>query len=261
MTQLDLTPASTPLLPDLPEVWRQTLGWLPSDEQMQQFQLLYATILAGNRQLNLTRITEPSEFLEKHVWDSLRGIQSVLQNANLTTNLHTDSNLKAIDIGTGAGFPGVPIAIVRPSWQLTLVDSTRKKVDFLNRMLESLGLSHSMAIAARAEDLGQQALYRESFDFAFTRAVAAASVCAEYMLPFLKIGGFAILYRGQWSEAEAEALRSAAILLGGEIESIEAFKTPITQGERHCIYLRKIANTPSAYPRMVGVPAQKPLGA
>lgn len=239
-------------LPDLPDLWQQTLNWMPNVAQRQQFQLLYETILAGNQQLNLTRITQPLDFLEKHLWDSLRGIQNSLPDAS--------SSLTAIDIGTGAGFPGVPIAIACPAWRLTLVDSTRKKVDFLNRMLDKLGLAHASAIAARAEDLGQQFKHREVYDLALTRAVAAVSVCAEYMLPFLKIGGLAILYRGQWSEAEAESLQAAVTLLGGEIESVEAFTTPITQGERHCIYLRKVANTPSAYPRLVGIPAQKPLG-
>lgn len=249
---IDLATPSSPQLPDLPDLWQSTLNWLPTADQMQQFQLLYGTILAGNQQLNLTRITEPSDFLEKHIWDSLRGVQPYLQDEK--------ASLQAIDIGTGGGFPGVPIAIVHPNWHFTLVDSTRKKIDFLNRMLETLGLSQATAIVGRAEDLGQQVIHREIYDLAFTRAVAAVSVCAEYMLPFLKIGGLAVLYRGQWSEEEARSLRAAATLLGGEIEAVEAFKTPMTQGERHCIYLRKIANTPAAYPRSVGVPSQKPLG-
>lgn len=245
----------SPLLPQLNEVWQPTLAWQPTAEQQQQFQRLYKQILAGNRQLNLTRITEPHEFWEKHLWDSLRGIQPWLTE-NLQPELSTQ---KVIDIGTGAGFPGVPVAIVQPQWQMTLLDSTRKKVAFLEALTHDLGLSNVQSVTDRAEQFGQQPNHRGSYDLALIRAVATAAVCAEYSLPLLKVGGIAVLYRGQWTEAEAIGLERALEQLGGELMTVEAFTTPLSEGSRHCLYLKKIKPTPAAFPRSVGVPTQKPL--
>ncbi|NJP11231.1 MAG: 16S rRNA (guanine(527)-N(7))-methyltransferase RsmG, partial [Leptolyngbyaceae cyanobacterium RU_5_1] len=164
-----------------------------------------------------------------------------------------------IDIGTGAGFPGIPIAIVQPTWTLTLLDSTRKKVDFLKHLLATLQLSNAVAVADRVEQIGLHAKYRGRYDLALVRAVGAASVCAEYALPLLKLGGLAVLYRGHWTDQDTAILKPVAELLGGEIERVEGFMTPITRSDRHCLYLRKVAPTPDQYPRTVGIPAQNPL--
>ncbi len=249
-------PSSPGSLPDMTALWQETLNWHPSLDQTQSFQSLYRHILDANRYFNLTRITDSTEFSEKHLWDSLRGIATVLRNS--TSSL--PAPFKVIDIGTGAGFPGIPIAIAQPTWTVTLLDSTRKKIDFLNQLLATLSLSNATALVGRAEELGRDPLHREQYNLAVIRAVAVAPVCAEYALPFLQIGGTAVLYRGQWTDADTQLLEKAVKMLGGTIAAIEAFKTPISQGERHCIYLHKIAQSSPDYPRATGIPAQKPLG-
>jgi len=239
-------------LPEMTELWQQTLNWSPDAKQQRQFQHLYQLTLAGNRQLNLTRITAPEEFWEKHLWDSLRGV---------TTLLHTHTRQKIIDVGTGGGFPGIPIAIAKPDWTVTLLDSTRKKINFLQTLLVILGVENAVPLCDRAEQVGQNSNHRQTYDMALIRAVGPAPVCAEYTLPLVKVGGLAILYRGQWTVSDTEALQPAVEQLGGKIESTEAFLTPMSQSVRHCLYLRKVTPTPQVFPRPVCVPAQNLLGA
>ncbi|HEY9696608.1 MAG TPA: 16S rRNA (guanine(527)-N(7))-methyltransferase RsmG [Trichocoleus sp.] len=245
-------------LPEMSEVWQETMGWQPSVQQQAQLQRLYELVLAGNRQLNLTRITEPQEFWEKHLWDSLRGIKPWLTKPQEHEPQENEPQ-RIIDIGTGGGFPGIPAAIVRPDWQVTLLDSTRKKLAFVDSLLTALELSNARTWVNRAEVLGQQRHHRAKYDLALIRAVATASVCAEYALPLLKIGGTAVLYRGQWTEAEAIGLEGALQQLGGVIEAIEPFTTPLTAGVRHCLYLKKIEPTEARFPRSVGLAVQRPL--
>ena len=274
----------TSLLPTLAGLWQLTLDWQPTEQQQAQFQQLYTLILAGNQQFNLTRITEPMEFWEKHLWDSLVGVKAFLsaisgqqtaiseQWSAVSDQATTEDGVetvqasiaampfRAIDIGTGAGFPGIPVAIAQPLWTVTLLDSTRKKMTFVDQVLASLGLTNAITLAERVEQVGRQKHQRQTYDLAFVRAVAAATVCAEYALPLLKLGGCAVLYRGQWTMAETTALEAAAAQLGGAIESVESLTTPLTHSVRHCIVLRKIAPTPNEFPRAIGVPAQNPLG-
>jgi 16S rRNA (guanine527-N7)-methyltransferase len=240
---------STEQLPEMNDLWQETLNWQPNSQQQAQFQQFYELIVAGNRQLNLTRITEPQEFWEKHLWDSLRGVFPQV----------TQEFQRAIDIGTGAGFPGVLMAIAHPTWQVTLLDSTRKKINFLQEAVRSLKLANIRMLVDRVEQVGHHPSHREFYDVATIRAVASASVCAEYALPLLKVGGVAVLYRGQWTDEAAIALSSAVKKLGGTIEACEKFETPITQGVRHCLYLRKVNSTPKEFPRAIGVPTQNPL--
>ncbi len=249
-------------LPDFPDLWQETLGWQPSVAQNSLFQQLYEGILEGNQQLNLTRITDPVEFWEKHLWDSLSGIKSFLQvSSNIPIADVSDSiPYRAIDIGTGAGFPGLPIAIAQPNWHMTLLDSTRKKLDFVDQLLKRLDIANATPLVGRVEQIGRDRAHREQYDLVLVRAVGAASICVEYALPLVKVGGLAVLYRGQWLEQEATELAPViSLLLGGKLEQVAAFKTPITQGDRHCIYIRKVAPTQLLYPRAVGIPAQKPL--
>jgi 16S rRNA (guanine527-N7)-methyltransferase len=243
----------TNLLPEMAEIWQQTLNWQPTVQQQEQFQRLYELILEGNRQLNLTRITDPQEFWEKHLWDSLRGILPLL-SGNLPPASPT-----IIDIGTGAGFPGVPVAMTVPNCTITLLDSTQKKITFLDNILTELALTNAKTLVGRAEEIGQHPQHRMAYDIALIRAVGAVSVCAEYTLPLLKQGGLAIIYRGNWTKDETKALQNAVKLLGGVIESIEQFTTPLSHSIRHCVYLRKVATTPVQFPRPIGVPTQKPL--
>lgn len=240
-----------PTLPDLADLWQETMDWQPDANQHAQFQSFYELILESNRQLNLTRITEPSEFWEKHLWDSLRGISRLLPSP--------PSPFRAVDIGTGAGIPGVPIAIVRPDWEVTLLDSTRKKISFVQGAVDTLKLENIKTAVDRVEQIGHDPHHREQYDLGLIRAVATASVCAEYTLPLLKVGGLAILYRGQWTDEEAQGLAVAVEQLGGTIEATDAFVTPLTHSTRHCIYLRKIAPTSTMFPRTIGIPTQAPL--
>lgn len=242
----------------MPDIWQQTLNWEPTTQQQAQFQRLYELILEGNQKLNLTRITDPQEFWEKHLWDSLRGITPLLRDGGVG-EVGGDISPTLIDIGTGAGFPGIPIAITVPNCTITLLDSTRKKIAFLEQMVSALELTNIKFFTGRAEEIGQQSRHRQQYDLALIRAVGTTSVCAEYSLPLLKQGGLAIIYRGNWTEDETTALENVVPQLGGVIESIEKFTTPLSNSIRHCLYLRKVATTPAKFPRAVGIPTQKPL--
>lgn len=241
-------------LPQMADIWEQTLNWTPTPQQQMQFQRLYELILEGNNQFNLTRITDPQEFWEKHLWDSLRGI---FPQKQLIPSLQAGASV--IDIGTGAGFPGIPAKITVSNCTVTLLDSTKKKIAFLEKILTALELTNVKTLTVRAEEIGQQPKSRENYDIALVRAVATASVCAEYALPLLKRGGLAVIYRGNWTQEETTALENAVQQLGGVIEFIEKFTTPLSNSIRHCLYLRKVATTPAKFPRAVGVPSQKPL--
>lgn len=247
------------------DIWQQTLHWTPTVQQQVQFQQLYEFILEGNRQFNLTRITDPQEFWEKHLWDSLRGIAPFLRDEEagvgntFVSPSSSPTSLSFIDIGTGAGFPGIPVAITVANSTVTLLDSTQKKMTFVEKLRAALDLTNVKTLTGRSEEVGQQPQHRQTYDVALIRAVGTASVCAEYALPLLKQGGLAVIYRGNWTEEETKALENAVNQLGGVIESIEKFTTPLTDSIRHCLYLRKVATTPVQFPRPVGVPTQKPL--
>jgi 16S rRNA (guanine527-N7)-methyltransferase len=241
-------------LPKMGEIWQKTLNWQPTNLQENQFQQLYQLIIAGNRQLNLTRITEPEEFWEKHLWDSLRGIAPKQQFIP-----GIEQSKRIIDIGTGAGFPGIPIALILPNSQVTLLDSTGKKITFIETILSALALTNAKTLLGRAEEVGQQNQHRENYDLAIIRAVSNVSACAEYTLPLVRKGGLVVIYRGTWTKAENESLETAVTQLGGMIELIEEFSTPLSNSIRHCLYLRKVANTPISFPRAVGIPNQKPI--
>jgi 16S rRNA (guanine527-N7)-methyltransferase len=251
-----------PSLSEVANIWQQTLHWTPTVQQQVQFQQLYEFILEGNRQFNLTRITDPQEFWEKHLWDSLRGIAPLLRDGgdeNVISAPTLLSSLSFIDIGTGAGFPGIPVAITVANSTVTLLDSTQKKMTFVEKLRAALDLTNVKTLTGRSEEVGQQPQHRQTYDVALIRAVGTASVCAEYALPLLKQGGLAVIYRGNWTQEETKALENAVNQLGGVIESIEKFTTPLTDSIRHCLYLRKVATTPVEFPRPVGVPTQKPL--
>jgi 16S rRNA (guanine527-N7)-methyltransferase len=221
------------LLPENLEIWQATLGWIPNPEQLQLFEQLYLEIIEGNKLLNLTRITEPTEFWEKHLWDSLIGIKPFL----LT---ETPPNFRVIDIGTGAGFPGIPVAISLANIEVTMLDSTRKKITFINSLIEKLSLKNASTYVGRAEEIKKQANFSNQFDLALIRAVGQPSLCAEYAIPLVKKGGLVILYRGQWSNEDTENLQQTGKKLGFKIESVNKVETPLTNSIRHGVYLRKI---------------------
>ena len=248
---MNLISTSEPIdLPNMDEIWRSSIEWFPTEQQQSQLQFLYTAVVTANNKLNLTRITEPEEFWEKHLWDSIRGVGEFITQTEPA---------KVIDIGTGAGFPGLPLAIARADWELTLVDSTAKKIGFIQAIAPELGLNNVHPLISRIEEIGQQSTHRHQYDLALVRAVASANICAEYALPLVKIGGTAILYRGNWTEEETASLEIAVEKLGGEITKIDQFVTPISQSIRHCICIQKTANTHPYYPRAIGIPTQKPL--
>lgn len=220
------------MLPELFSIWQDTLHWQPTSQQQELFQQLYQKILEGNQQLNLTRITQPEAFLEKHLWDSLTGISPWLNSDQLSSQI--------LDIGTGAGFPGLPVAIIKPQSTITLLDSTRKKIAFLNQLITQLNLNNVSTIVGRAEQVNLVPSYEKHFDIALVRAVAAPPICAKYALPFLKTGGTAVLYRGNWTIEEEQELEIVAKKWGGKLQSVEAFKTPLTQSKRHCVFIKKV---------------------
>jgi len=209
------------------EHWQSTLNWSPNLDQIAQFEKLYDLVLEGNSKQNLTRITEPDDFWEKHLWDSLRGVFAFWEC----------ENIRVIDIGTGAGFPGLPIAIARPSWQVTLVDSKQKKVAFVEETIQTLGLSNAIAQVGRGEDINKLSAYKKKYDLAVVRAVGKPDICADYCLPFLKRSGTAVLYRGQWLPEESEQLDIFCEQEGLEVVKQDRFQTPLTEGIRHSVYL------------------------
>lgn len=236
------------MLPEYLDLWKKSLNWIPAAEILAKWEQLYQEILITNRHLNLTRITSPEEFWEKNIWDSLAPI--------IKYNL---VGRKIIDIGTGAGFPGVPCAIAYPETEFVLMDSIGKKIKFIKETKEKLNLTNISTLTNRAEIVGQDKNHRNQYDFALIRAVSEISVCLEYTLPLLKQGGIAILYRGNIEEIEREKIPKIADKLGGELIEIINKNTPISNHIRHNIYVKKIGNTPKKYPREVGKPVRNPL--
>ncbi|MEO0455698.1 MAG: 16S rRNA (guanine(527)-N(7))-methyltransferase RsmG [Cyanobacteria bacterium P01_A01_bin.114] len=253
----------TQAFPSLPinlTVWQKSLRWSPTTDQQQQFQQLYEGILVGNQQFNLTRITEPDEFWEKHLWDSLSGIEPWLTDEPPDwLPQFSQPAPRIIDIGTGGGFPGLPAAIAQPHWHVTFLDSTRKKIQFLETLATQLQFAKTAFVAERAETIGHHRDHRGRYDIALVRAVGPASTCAEYALPLLNEGGIAVLFRGQWSDTDSQNLAKVLPPLGASLTEVQAFVTPLTQGMRHCIYLQKTGMTGVQYPRAVGIPAKQPL--
>lgn len=207
--------------------WQETLNWEPTQAQELSFQNLYDLVLEGNKTQNLTRIVTPIDFWEKHLWDSLRGVLP----------LWNQQNLKVIDIGTGAGFPGIPVAIAHPTWQLTLLDSTLKKTAFIDHVRESMSLTNVTSLTGRAEQLnGVNSNYR-NYDLVLVRALGNADLCAQYSVPFLKKGGAVILYRGQWSDDEQTSLDHTCKVLRSKVTYLDQFLTPLSQSRRNCLHV------------------------
>ena len=222
-----------------------------TDQQIRQFEQYFNLLVARNEQVNLTAITEKDDVYLKHFYDSL-------------TVLFYEKKLKVpgktlIDIGTGAGFPSLPLKIVLPNLQITMVDSLQKRVNFLQEVVTELGLSHVEIVHGRAEDIGQKPKYREQFDYATARAVARTSVLAEYTLPFVKIGGQFLVMKGSAAQQELVDGQKALATLGGTLQSDFEFTLP--NGDTRSIQIvDKTKKTPKQYPRQAGTPNRKPIG-
>jgi 16S rRNA (guanine527-N7)-methyltransferase len=242
------------MLPNYDDRWQSTLHWQPQNSQQQSFQQLYEAILVANQQVNLTRITTPDDFWEKHLWDSLQGVQPWLSDPSAGA-----TSLKVVDIGTGGGFPGLPVALVFPHWAIALMDATRKKIVALETVCETLGIANVSFLPQRAEQVAHQPIHREAYDLALLRAVGSVNTCAEYALPLLNLGGQAVLYRGQWTAEEEAGLVAILPRLGGQLLEVRSQITPLTQGVRHTVVVTKVERTPDKFPRLPGIPAKTPL--
>lgn len=219
-----------------------------NDLQMAQFIDYYELLIEKNKVMNLTAITEISEVINKHFLDSLSIIKICRPKAE-----------KIIDLGAGAGFPGIPLKIAFPNTTIVLLDSLNKRIRFLDEVIEKLNLGKIRAVHGRAEDYGGDENYREAFDICTSRAVAKLSTLSEYCLPFVRIGGKFISYKsGNISEELSEA-KKAIRILGGVLVAAEEFVLPATDIKRSLICIDKAARTPNKYPRMSGKPTKEPL--
>ncbi|KYZ75718.1 16S rRNA (guanine(527)-N(7))-methyltransferase RsmG [Anaerosporomusa subterranea] len=220
-----------------------------TERQVGQFTVYYQLLTEWNQKVNLTAITEPEEVAVKHIIDSLSCYDPAVFPLGCSV----------IDVGTGAGFPGVPLKILRPDLSLTLLDSLNKRINFLELLTTELQLSEVSCVHARAEEAGRQAKLRESFAVATSRAVARLNVLAELCLPLLKPGGCFIALKGAQFREEAVEAEPAIALLGGRLRELRPIKLPRLPDSRGVIYIDKIKATPAAYPRRPGTPEKNPL--
>lgn len=220
-----------------------------SEKQLEQFQLYYEYLIEVNQVMNLTAITQKDEVVLKHFLDSL----SIAQIVDFKKIEYL------IDVGTGAGFPGIPLKIAFPHLHVTLMDSLNKRVKFLNDTRTKISVDNMTAIHSRAEELGKNKEHREKYDLCVSRAVANLSVLSEYCLPFVKIDGYFVSYKGNHIEEESRGAFLAIEKLGGKVEKQIEFTLPESDIERTFIQIKKVRQTPGKYPRKAGLPAKEPL--
>lgn len=218
-----------------------------NEKQIRQFYMYMNLLLEWNEKINLTAITQEDEMILKHFVDSLTIVKYLKEGATV------------IDVGTGAGFPGIPIKIVREDVNVVLMDSLNKRLKFLDEVIKELELKKISTIHSRAEELARSKKYRESFDVATSRAVANLSTLAEYMLPFVNVGGKCICMKGSEVEEELEQAKNAISVLGGKINTINTFNLPKSDMGRNIIVIDKVRKTPEKYPRKPGTPAKEPI--
>lgn len=220
-----------------------------NEEQLEQFDKYYTLIVEWNKVMNLTGITEYEEVFCKHFADSL-AITKAVDMKNITS---------VIDVGTGAGFPGVPIKIAFPHVKVVLLDSLSKRVKFLNAVIEELGLKNIEAIHGRAEDFAREEQYREQYDMVVSRAVANLATLSEYCVPYCKMDGYFVPYKSGDIEEELNESKKAIHILGGKVENVIQFDLPDTDISRSLVKIYKEKKTGLKYPRKSGIPSRKPL--
>lgn len=216
-------------------------------EQTEQFFEYMNMLIEWNEKMNLTAITDPEEIILKHFIDSITILEDIEDNA------------KIVDVGTGAGFPGIPLSIMNPTLKITLVDSLNKRLIFLQEVVNKLNLKNIEIIHARAEEFGQNKNYREKFDIATSRAVANLSTLSEYLIPLVKIDGKVISMKASEAQEEINEAKKAIEILGGKIENIKEFNLPQSDIGRTVIIIRKEKQTPNKYPRKPGTPSKEPI--
>lgn len=219
-----------------------------SEKQCKKFFEYMKLLIEWNEKINLTAIVEPGQVITKHFLDSL----TIL-------NYIGTKQQKIIDVGTGAGFPGIPIKIMDDLSEITLIDSLNKRINFLQEVINKNNLKNIRAIHGRAEDFGQDKLYREKYDVCVARAVAPMNILVEYLLPFTRVNGICICMKGANIEEELEEAKKAINLLGGKIEKVESFGLSGSEDRRNIIIIRKISKTPKQYPRKAGTAKKYPI--
>jgi len=220
-----------------------------NSRQVKAFEIYEQELLAWNEKFNLTAICEPEAIRIKHFLDSLTAL----------SELNNPPPERLVDVGTGAGFPGIPLKIALPDLKLTLIESVGKKAEFCRYLVERLNLAHVEVLSLRAEDVGQMAQYREKFDWAVARAVSSMPVLAEYLLPLVRVGGAMLAQKGENAHAEVQNAEKAVRILGGNLRRISLVTLPGVADERYLVVVEKKATTPAVYPRRAGLPAKKPL--
>lgn len=220
-----------------------------NEDQLEMFESYYELLNEWNNKMNLTSITEYDDVIRKHFIDS----------AAVLKFIKPDENTKMIDIGTGAGFPGIPIKILKPDCKLVLLDSLNKRIRFLETVIDELKLHDIKCVHGRAEDLARNKEYRASFDYSVSRAVANLSTLSEYCIPFLKTGGSFISYKSDKSDEEIENSKNAIKCLGSEITAVEEVLLPDTDILRKFVFIKNIKQVSNKYPRKAGIPVKEPL--
>lgn len=218
-----------------------------NEKQIERFYKYLLELLDWNTKINLTAITEEKEVIVKHFMDSL------------TINKYIPEKAKVIDVGTGAGFPGIPIKIIREDVEVLLIDSLNKRINFLNNIIQDLELDKIEAVHGRAEEFAKNKDFREKFDIVTSRAVANMSVLSEYLLPFAKVGGKCVIMKGSEIEEELSQAGKAIDLLGGKKVTLDSFELLDAGIKRNIVVLDKIKSTPKSYPRKAGTPAKNPI--
>lgn len=232
----------------------RALGLTLTPDQRKAFQRYYEDLVEWNQRFNLTAITDYEQVQIRHFLDSLSCL--LAEECRRTLRL---AGVRVIDIGTGAGFPGIPLKLVYGHARLTLLEATQKKVAFLQHAISVLGLQSVTSIHGRAEELAHEPVHRQQYDLALARAVAELPVVVEYALPFCRIGGWLIAQKGEAGAAEAWSAQKALTLLGGELRRVVPVCLPGLPEDRSLIVIEKVSPTPDSYPRRAGIPSKRPL--
>jgi 16S rRNA (guanine527-N7)-methyltransferase len=226
--------------------------------QLAQFELFYRELVAWNEQVNLTAITAYTEVQSKHFLDSLVALPLIA--AAVGDSVPPTRALRLLDVGTGAGFPGIPLKIAAPHLNVTLMDGTGKKITFLRETVTKLQVQAVEVVQGRAEEMGHDPNYRGQFDLVTARAVAALNTLVEYLLPLVRRGGLAVIYKGGSASQELADAHKAIALLGGETVRLAPVQVPFLDEQRYVLLIKKVKSTPDRFPRGQGLPRKKPLG-